>query len=319
MRGLGPIIRKELGDHFSSHRFVILFGMAALVAFMTTYLAAMSLKEALEGSSRPPFVFLMLFSTPGALFSLLQFVAFFGPLIGIVLGFDSINRERVQGTLIKILSQPIHRDAIINGKFLATMITVAIMLLAIILVVTGFGLLILGVIPGAEEVVRLALFYILSLFYIGFWLALSTLFSVTFRGITTSALSSFVLWIFLSFFLPLLGDVIAKGMTSQEVGSREQIELLIKQAEIKETIELGSVMTLYTKSATLLVDPSRKTASNIVIMGAMEKFLSSRFKNPLSLDQSLLVIYPYALTIVALTILCFGITYTIFLLQEIRT
>lgn len=319
MRGLVPIIRKELGDHFSSQRFVILFGMAALVGFMTTYLAAMNLREALEGSSRPAFVFLMLFSTPGALFSLLQFVAFFGPLIGIVLGFDSINRERIQGTLIKILSQPIHRDAIINGKFIASLITVAIMLLAIILVVTGFGLCILGVVPGAEEIVRLALFYILSLFYIGFWLALSHLFSVGFRSITTSALASFVLWIFLSFFLPLLGDVVAKGMTAQEAGNRPEVELLIRQNVIKETIELGSVMSLYTKASALLVDPTRKTASSIVVMGAMEKFLSSRFKNPLSLDQSLLVIYPYALTIVALTILCFGITYTIFLRQEVRT
>lgn len=319
MRGLVPIIRKELGDHFSSQRFVILFGMAALVGFMTTYLAAMGLKEALEGSSRPPFVFLMLFSTPGALFSLLQFVAFFGPLIGIVLGFDSINRERVQGTLIKVLSQPIHRDAIINGKFIASMITVAIMLLSIILVVTGFGLFILGVVPGPEEIVRLALFYVLSLFYIGFWLAIATLFSVSFRSITTSALASFVLWIFLSFFLPLLGDVFAKSLTAQDIGNRAEMEIFIRQSKIKETVELASVMSLYTKSSALLIDPTRKTTSSIVVMGAIEKFLSSRFKNPLSLDQSLLVIYPYALTIVALTVLCFGITYTIFLLQEIRT
>jgi ABC-2 type transport system permease protein len=293
--------------------------MAAIISFMTTYMAAINLKEALEGTSKPGFVFLMLFSTPGAIFSLLQFVAFFGPLIGIVLGFDSINRERVQGTLIKLLSQPIHRDSVINGKFLASMITVGIMLLSIILVVSGFGLFILGVIPGSEELVRLALFFVLSLFYIGFWLALSMLFSVVFKSITTSALAAFVLWIFLSFFLPLLGDVLAKAGTSQEINKLSETELFIKQTKIKETIELGSVMALFSKSSSLLIDPTRKTVSSIVVMGPVEKFLSSRFKNPLSLDQSLLVIYPYALTIVALTILCFGISYTVFILQEVRT
>ncbi len=319
MKGLSPIIKKELGDHFSSTKFVLLFGMVAIVSFMTTYMAAINLKEALEGVSKPSFVFLLLFSTPGALFSLLQFVAFFGPLVGIVLGFDTINRERVQGTLIKIISQPIYRDAVINGKFIATMITVAIMLLSILLVVTGFGLFILGIYPGPEEIVRLCLFYVLSLFYIGFWLSVATLFSILFRSIPTSALASFVFWIFLSFFVPLGADVVAKTAIPMEPGAEQDVGTILRQTELKEKLELISVMSLYVKSSNLLVDPMRKTTSSFLVMGAMEKLLSGRFKNPLSLDQSLTIIYPYALTIVALTILCFGISYTIFILQEIRT
>jgi ABC-2 type transport system permease protein len=46
----------------------------------------------------------MLFTSSGALFSLVQFVAFFGPLVGLILGFDTINRERNEGTLSKLLS-----------------------------------------------------------------------------------------------------------------------------------------------------------------------------------------------------------------------
>ena len=81
----------------------------------------------------------MLFNTPGALFSMVQFVAFFGPLIGLILGFDAINRERAQGTLVKLLSQPIYRDAVINGKFLAGATTITIMLVSIVLVISGSG------------------------------------------------------------------------------------------------------------------------------------------------------------------------------------
>ena len=104
MQGLYEVFRKELADHFSSYRFVILFALIAMVSFITSYVAGLHLKESLEGVAKPKFVFLMLFNTPGALFSMVQFVAFFGPLIGIVLGFDSINKERSQGTLIKIAS-----------------------------------------------------------------------------------------------------------------------------------------------------------------------------------------------------------------------
>ena len=88
----------------------------------------------------------MLFNTTGALFSLVQFVAFFGPLIGIILGFDTINRERGDGTLIKIVSQPIYRDSVINGKFLAGVATISIILISILAVISGLGLIILGIV-----------------------------------------------------------------------------------------------------------------------------------------------------------------------------
>ena len=140
MHGLAAVFRKELCDHFSSYRFVILFALIAMISFITSYMAGMHLMENFEGLSKTRFPFLLLFSTPGALFSMTQFVGFFGPLIGLVLGFDSINRERAHGTLIKLISQPIYRDAVINGKFLAGVATIALILVSIVLVISGFGL-----------------------------------------------------------------------------------------------------------------------------------------------------------------------------------
>ncbi|MFP3929167.1 MAG: ABC transporter permease, partial [Desulfobacteraceae bacterium] len=109
MTGVLAVYRKELADHFSSYRFVILFALIAMVSFITTYMAGINLRDNLEGMAKPGFVFLMLFNTPGALFSMVQFVAFFGPLVGLILGFDALNRERAQGTLIKLIAQPIYR------------------------------------------------------------------------------------------------------------------------------------------------------------------------------------------------------------------
>ena len=95
---------------------------------------------------------------------MVQFVAFFGPLIGLVLGFDAINRERAHGTLIKLISQPIYRDAVINGKFLAGLTTITILLVSIVLAISGFGLMLLGIVPGIEEVLRLVVYLIISIF-----------------------------------------------------------------------------------------------------------------------------------------------------------
>jgi len=135
MTGIGAIFRKELADHFSSYRFIILFALIAMVSLITTYMVGIGLSQELGGVAKPKFVFLMLFTSTGPLFSLVQFVAFFGPLIGLILGFDSINRERSSGTLSKLASQPIYRDSIINGKFLTGVVTIAVMYLLYLLLV----------------------------------------------------------------------------------------------------------------------------------------------------------------------------------------
>ncbi|MDZ7696281.1 MAG: ABC transporter permease subunit [Deltaproteobacteria bacterium] len=319
MQGISAVYRKELSDHFTSYRFVILFALIAMVSFITSYMAGIHLKESLEGVAKPRFVFLMLFNTTGALFSMVQFVAFFGPLIGIVLGFDAINRERGDGTLIKIVSQPIYRDSVINGKFLAGVTTISIMLTSIILVISGLGLMLLGVVPGVEGIWRLLVFLIISIFYISFWLGLSLLFSIFFKSIATSALASVALWIFLSFFVSLGASVLADMVVPVDAQGGENAEAVVKNIRVKQFVSLFSPMSLYTNASATIIDPMRKTSDAVVLMGPMEQFSAERFQNPLPLEQSILVVYPYIVVLIALTLVCFAISYLVFMIQEIRT
>jgi len=319
MQGLYVVFKKELCDHFSSYRFVILFALIAMVSFISSYMAGIHMKENLEALAITRFPFLMLFSATGALFSMVQFVAFFGPLIGLVLAFDSINRERADGTLIKLISQPIYRDAVINGKFLAGVATITIMLIAIVLVISGLGLVIVGIVPGIEEIWRLFVYLIISIFYISFWLAVSILFSISFKSIATSALASIALWIFLSFFVSLGANVVADSIAPVDRQKEPNPEMIIKNIRIREMVSLCSPMVLYSKATQTIIDPMRKTTRSVVLMGPMEELLSSRFQNPLPLGQSILVIFPHMTALVALTLICFAISYVIFMVQEIRT
>ena len=319
MQGLYAVFKKELCDHFSSYRFVILFALIAMVSFISSYMAGIHMKENLEALAITRFPFLMLFSATGALFSMVQFVAFFGPLIGLVLAFDSINRERADGTLIKLISQPIYRDAVINGKFLAGVATITIMLTAIVLVISGLGLVIVGIVPGIEEIWRLFVYLIISIFYISFWLAVSILFSISFKSIATSALASISLWIFLSFFVSLGANVVADSIAPVDRQKEPNPEMIIKNIRIREMVSLCSPMVLYSEATQTIIDPMRKTTRSVVLMGPMEELLSSRFQNPLPLGQSILVIFPHLTALVALTLICFAISYVIFMVQEIRT
>lgn len=316
MRGIRSIVRKELADHFSSYRFTILFALIAMVSLITAYMVGLNIREQLEGVAKPKFVFLMLFTSSGALFSLVQFVAFFGPLIGLVLGFDSINRERNEGTLSKLLSQPIYRDVVINGKFLAGVVTITIMLISILMVVTGLGLSLVGVVPGFEEICRIFIYLIISIFYISFWLGAAILFSILFRSIATSALASLAVWIFFSFFISLGASIAANSLFPNS--GEENPETMIQKAKIVKAITLASPMELYTNATATIIDPKLKTTRSIIAMGPMERLSISRFSGPLTLSQSIFVVFPYIVTLVAVTLICFAISYTVFMRQEIR-
>jgi len=291
-----------------------------MVGVIIASMVGMSIQEESKGMAKPTLLFLWLFTSTGKLFSFVQFIGFFGPLIGIFLGFDSINRERVSRTLSKLASQPIYRDSIINAKFLAGMTTITIVLVGIVLIISGLGIRLIGVVPGSEEVLRLVIYVIISILYISFWLGISILFSVVFRSTATSALASLAIWIFFSFFVGLGAGFMADAVSPiSQSGTNVDPNVLIKHEEVQRTVSLMSPMTLYNDATTTILDPTRKTTRGVILMGPLERLSLSRFQNPLPLLQSIIIVAPYLISIVAITFLCFGVCYLVFMRQEIRT
>jgi ABC-2 type transport system permease protein len=320
VKGILTVCRKELADHFSSTRFILLFYLILMVSLVTAFIVGSGLRDELKDVAKPTFVFLMLFTSPGKLFSLIQFIAIFGPLLGIVLGFDSVNRERSARTLSKLISQPIYRDAVINGKFLAGLITIVIMLVSIVLMISGLGLLLIGVVPGPEEILRLLVYLVISIFYIGFWLGISILFSVGFRSVATSALAAIACWIFFSFFVAMGASVIADAISPvDQTRAAANPELLIQNEQTRKILSLFSPMSLYSESTTIILDPLRKTTQSILLMGPMERLSISRFQNPLPLTESIYIVFPHLISLIAITMVFFAITYAVFMRQEVRS
>jgi len=318
--GILTIFRKEMGDHFNSLRFLLISALIVMVGVIITSMVGMAIQEELKGMAKPTLIFLLLFTSTGKLFSFVQFIGFFGPLLGIFLGFDSINRERASRTLSKLVSQPIFRDSIINAKFLSGVAIIAIILVATVLLISGLGIRLIGVVPGAEEVSRLVIYVVISLLYISFWLGISILFSVIFRSAATSALASLAIWIFFSFFVSLGASVLSDAVAPiSQTASGVDAEMLIRHERIQRLTSLVSPMTLYSEATTTILDPMRKTTRTLVLMGPLERFSMSRFQSPLPLLESIFIVIPHIISIVAITLLCFGICYLVFMRQEIRT
>jgi len=317
------IVRKELADHFSSTRFLILFCLIIMAALITSYMVGAQIREALEGARAGREAFLLIFTSSYHFLSVVNFIAFFGPLLGIIMGFDAINKEKNAGTLSKLLAQPIWRDAVINGKFIAGVITIALVLASLLLLVSGLGLLTVGVVPGGSEVLRLLIYYLISVLYVSFWMGLAMLFSVVFRLVATSALASVALWIFFAFFIGIVSTVVANAV--RPVKNPADPNQHLANAETREVVQLISPAVLFSKATEAIVDPYRRAASEniaygrVAVRGGRMEYLSmERFKNPLPVSQSLAIVLPYILLLVGITAICFTLSYIIFMKQEIR-
>ena len=306
---MGVVFWKELADHFSSRRFMILLALIILTGIWSTYSSGQAIRQDVE-TSPDQFVFLwLLTSRTEGLFSLATFLGFFGPLIGIMLGFDSISGEYANRTLSRVLSQPIYRDSLINGKFLAGLTTIAILWFAILLIVIGLGISLLGFPPDGEELWRMLIFTIVGIAYVGFWLALAMLFSLLFQRTVTAALASLALWLFLAIFIGMLSNVIA-GIIVSNPSTQEE---LARQVTIGTFVARISPSVLFAETVRILLNPVAHLEGF-----ALGTFPEGILPTPLALNQSLLLIWPHLSTLFALVAVCFGISNIKFMREEIR-
>lgn len=311
MSGIGVIFWKEMTDYFGSKRFLILFIIICLTGISIAYLAGQNLQNLTQIPAE--FTLLGFFiSSAGALPSFTFFISFFGPLIGIILGFDAISTERSRGTISVVLSQPVFRDSLINGKFLAGLATIAIMLVSIFLIILGLGIWALGFIPNVGEISRIGVYYLASVVYIGFWLSLGILFSIIFRSTSSSALTSIMMWIFFTFFIYMIANVIADQMVP--ITSSATTEIIAKNEAIRRGIMRASPATLFGEIATAALNPSVRAFGFVHPAEA-----GSLIPAPLPLSQSLIIVWPGFVGLVVLMLVCFAVSYVVFIKQEIRS
>jgi ABC-2 type transport system permease protein len=290
---MAAIIRKELADYFTSLRCLILF----LLVFLVSALALYSAQQGIRSGGTEGFIYLRLYTTEpvgwpfASLFNFVNFMAlFFVPVIGVVLGFDAINRERSSGTLSRVMSQPVYRDSVINGKFLAGMVILSLMLTVAILVIGGYGLRMIGVPPTAEEIIRLFIYLVSLIIFGAFWIGLAILFSILFRSLATSIICSIAVWLFFSFGILLL---------AQGIGESYVLRF--------------SPNLLFGQASAAILHPAVRTLGTIT-----EAQMAYMIPNPLSLGQSMILAWPNLTSLISLSVICFAISYILFMKQEIR-
>ena len=307
--GLWAVVGKEMADHLTSTRMFILEILIVLTAGGTVYAAMQSLTQSV-GQDR--FLYLKLFTTGSdPIPAFIGFLGFLVPIIAIALAFDAINSEFNRRTMSRVLSQPIYRDALMLGKFLAGLFTLTLVLTAIWLLIFGLGIIGLGVAPGGEEVGRVLWFLLATIVYGGFWLALALTFSIVFRQPATAALTSLAVWLFFIVFWSILANLLAARLTPVRYGFPEEF---LAQAQTALTLTRFSPNTLYIETMIPLLQPTIRSLGIVLPMQLEGAVMGA----PLPLTQSVLLIWPSLTWMIAYTLLLFTLGYVLFQRQEIR-
>jgi ABC-2 type transport system permease protein len=311
-QGLGTVVLKELADHLGSARMRMLEWLMLLTAAAPLYMAITSLRDT---TAEDPFLLLKLFTVDRApLPSFVGILGFLIPLMAIGLGFDAINGEHNRRTLSRILAQPIYRDALLAGKFIASLATLAISLVCLWLLVVGLGVLFLGVPPSWEEIARSLIFLVISIAYAGVWLALAMLFSVIFRSPATAALLSLGVWLFMTLLWPMISPVLAQMISPPDIRyvmlGLPSPDTLLWQVGISRL----SPNQLYGEAVLAVLSPSTRALGPIFL----EQLQGAVIGSALPLKESLMIAWPQVVGLVAGAILLFVVTYVVFQRQEVR-
>ena len=297
---LRALYRKEMADHVTSKRFIIILILVIAMTIASVYGAVTGIKSAIMNAAvdknaafDASYMFLKLFTTGGSSIpSYMSLIALIGPFIGLILGFDSINAEKNNGTLNRLVSQPIYRDSIIIGKFLASSTLIAVMVI--------------------EEIVRVLIYLLYTIIYICFWLAMAMLFSVFTRHAATSALASIALWLFFAIFMSLLAGILANAPYPVNTEYEQALNAL-NNYNLKQNLNRISPYYLYSEASSVLMNPATRAINAVSyeqLVGALSSYLP--------LGQSLLLVWPHLVGLLALSFAAFTISYIGFMRQEVR-
>lgn len=174
-----------------------------------------------------------------------NYVGMIGALLAIVLGNYAVSKERKNGTFRLILSRPIYRDQLINGKLGGNLLLLALINFAIA-AVTLISLSTLGGVSlSGVDITRLTFFFTASFLYMALFFILSLFVTLLLPYKNYALLTVIIIWLVFAFIFPQIGDTM--DMDNQLPGgffasmgmNRAQEQQIVNKFKVYETLRNG--------------------------------------------------------------------------------
>ena len=221
MGSMWDIGRKQLEDTFSSRKFLIILGLFLALSMGSVYMGVDQYNQEMEqfqnGNSYGSVPEKPSLTDVFGLMVQLNLPLAAG-ILALLLSYDVVSKEREEGTIELLLSYPVYRDEVINGKFAAGLFTVSLALLIAFIASSGLAIYLTGQLPSLEQLWRLIFVWQGSIIYMAFFFGLGTLFSTLFRSSWRSLIvGMLVLLLFLA--TPFLAGMAANFVHPMDLDS----------------------------------------------------------------------------------------------------
>lgn len=334
---------KEFRDHLTSKRFMVIFAILVLLAILSMagglsqYNQSLAdyrtnaAQNPLNGKSGAPSDIYM----PSVLYvftSMNQYLVLIAAALSVAMGFDLITKEKEEGSLKSLLSHPVYRDSVINGKLIGALAVLAVVMCSTFLLTIAI-MLFYGVVPGFDDLLRIGAYFLMALIYCGIFFAIATMASTIAQ---TSAMSvlytmAIVLALFMvtSFsgqiagaimgpapeYVPMPAEdlgVVASGSNNSAATNDAQNYYELK-GQIIEAINMISPAYGFSDKVSNAI--LYKTGTQSATSGSSTAFIG--YYAPTLLD-SLASVWTYILAMIVELILPLAISYVIFMRMDIR-
>jgi len=252
-------------------------------------------------------------------------MSYFVPVIGVALGCDAVSGEREKGTLKIVLAQPVHRDTFVTGKFVAALLAISLAVLIASLVNVGGSIVILGVTPTGEDIVRLVLFMLFSIVYAMSYYGIAILLSTVSKRTTQSVIMSVTLWAIFTFAIPIIASLVAymyRPITGIErIGPgnvTRPFRNVTSPEEIRRIVEQMRGRAAITEAINSITPNYHFTRITQYILNISGGFMQGGVNLRVSIYQGLISAWPHILVLILVACITLVASYIIFVRQEVR-
>lgn len=311
-----------------------------------------SLRNNLEYYMNPPMPSILeVFLSMIILFTVL------GMVLSVSMGFNQITKEKEDGSLKTVLSGPVYRDALINGKAIGAMVTLAIIMGTTFLITIAI-MLFYGIVPGLDDILRIIAFFVAGLLYCAAFFALAMMVSTIAKNTAMSVLLTIGL-IFLMLVISILSFFISNEIAGLIMGPPPEVQPYIPtpvpikagdNASTTSPIPIANApmpvyynteyQDYYTKRSRLsmeiadtlnMISPISDFSGLFANKGIAGVILSNKkpgdygiagiypyTSNTISLWESLSYVWTKVLSLIIITVVAFAISYMKFMRMDIR-
>ncbi len=322
--------RKQLEDTFSSKKFLLIFGLFLLLSLGSVHIGVGEYEDEMERYESGDTGIGNQVPEPPSLVETFQLMVGFNlplaaAILALLLSYNSISKEREEGTIELLLSYPVYRDEVINGKFLSGLFTVAIALLVAFIASSGYAVYRTGVAPNLTEVARIGYMWLGSVVYMAFFYGLGIFLSTVFRSSRRALITGMIiLGIFLAtpFIAGIASDYIYPY--EDEPQPREEVEFVEGGATTEVETFPGETSDRTDRAAVRaerdrFVDQVSRFSPSTSYTNYMGIIIGNDYDTefPPTLGESLEQSFGYIVFLFSQTMLVFAASYAVFMRQDL--